>query len=85
MKASFWQKPTRHRACRAIKRRPGRSLILAHAGSNVMIEIVNFLRTVAQRCTTLARQCPDTKTAHGLEELGVELMGKALEIEQQGD
>ena len=55
------------------------------AGSNVMIEIVNFLRTVAQRCTTLARQCPDTKTAHGLEELGVELMGKALEIEQQGD
>jgi hypothetical protein len=50
-----------------------------------MVEIVHFLRTVAQRCITLARQCPDTKTTHGLEELGVELMGKALEIEKQYD
>jgi hypothetical protein len=48
-----------------------------------MLEIVNFLRTIAHRCIVLARQCPDTKTGHGLEELAVELMEKALEIEKQ--
>jgi len=47
-----------------------------------MIEIVHFLRTVAHRCIVLARQCPDTKTAHGLEELAVEIMDKALDIEE---
>jgi hypothetical protein len=50
-----------------------------------MIELVPFLRTVAHRCIILARQCPDTKTAHGLEELAVEIMGKALDLEERYD
>jgi len=50
-----------------------------------MIEIVHFLRTTAHRCVTLARQCPDTKIAHGLEELAVEIMAKALDLEEQYD
>jgi len=50
-----------------------------------MIETIHFLRTAAHRCITLARQCPDAKTAHGLEELAVEIMAKALEIEEQYD
>jgi len=47
-----------------------------------MIEIVQFLRTLAHQTIVLARQCPDRKTAHGLEELAVELMDKALELEE---
>jgi len=50
-----------------------------------MIEIVHFLRTAAHCCITLARECPDTKTAHGLEALAAEIMGKALDLEEQYD
>jgi hypothetical protein len=36
---------------------------------------------MAQACTRLARACPDLATAHGLEEIAVDLMAKAKEIE----
>jgi hypothetical protein len=44
-------------------------------------ELVNYLRNIAQQCIVLARNCPHTKTAHGLEALAVDLMAKALDIE----
>ena len=45
-----------------------------------------YLRTQAERCTRLARDCPHTPTAHELEALGIELMQKANELDHlQGD
>ncbi len=44
-----------------------------------MIDTVKYLREIAQTCTRLARACPHTATAHGLEEVAIDLMAKALE------
>lgn len=45
-----------------------------------------YLRTQAERCTRLARDCPHTPTAHELEAIGIELMQKANELDHlQGD
>lgn len=47
----------------------------------MMPEIITYLREIAQTCTRLARVCPDLATSHGLEEIAVDLMSKAKELE----
>jgi hypothetical protein len=47
----------------------------------VIVEHIRYLRETAQTCTRLARACPDQATAHGLEEIAVDLMAKAKELE----
>jgi hypothetical protein len=49
----------------------------------MMIDTIKYLRDVAQCCTRLARNCPDVTTAHGLEEIAVDLMAKAQELEHE--
>jgi hypothetical protein len=46
------------------------------------MDIVKYLRGLAQTCIRLARACPDSATAHGLEEIATDLMVKAQELEQ---
>lgn len=46
-----------------------------------MLEIIKYMRDLAQTCTRLARACPHLATAHGLEEIAVDLMAKAKELE----
>jgi len=48
-----------------------------------MIDTVNCLRDIAQSCTRLARACPHKPTAHALEEVAVDLMARAREIERE--
>ncbi len=45
-------------------------------------ETVNYLRDIAQACTRLARVCPHLPTVHGLEEVAVDLMAKAKELDE---
>jgi hypothetical protein len=45
------------------------------------LELIKYLRDLAQTCTRLARTCPDLATSHGLEEIAVDLMAKAKELE----
>lgn len=47
--------------------------------------IVGDLRAVAERCTQLARDCKRHELSHALEELGIELMFKASELERKFD
>jgi hypothetical protein len=48
-----------------------------------MIDTVNYLRDIAQTCTRLARACPHKPTSLALEEVAVDLMAKAREIERE--
>jgi hypothetical protein len=48
----------------------------------MMQEIIKYLRDVAQTCSRLARACPDLATARGLEEVALDLMAKARELDQ---
>jgi hypothetical protein len=43
----------------------------------------SYLRDIAQRCTALARKCPDLPTSQALEALSVELMERASELEKE--
>jgi hypothetical protein len=45
-------------------------------------EITNYLRSMAQTCILLARACPDRPTSRGLEEVAIDLMAKAKEIQE---
>ena len=45
-------------------------------------ETIKYLRDVAQTCTRLARVCPHLATSHALEEVAVDLMAKAEELER---
>jgi len=45
-------------------------------------DTVTYLREIAQTCTRLARACPHRPTSHGLEEIAVDLMAKAQELER---
>jgi hypothetical protein len=47
-----------------------------------MIEVIKYLREIAQTCTLLARACPHLPTSRGLEEVALDLMMKARELEQ---
>jgi hypothetical protein len=49
----------------------------------MMLETINYLRDMAQTCVRLARTCPHAATAHGLEEVAVDLMAKAKELERE--
>jgi hypothetical protein len=48
----------------------------------MIAEITNYIRSMAQTCVLLARACPDRPTARGLEEMAIDLMAKAKEIEE---
>jgi hypothetical protein len=47
-----------------------------------MTEVAEYLRDIALTCTRLARACPDVPTSLGLEEIAIDLMAKAKELEQ---
>ena len=49
---------------------------------SLIAEIANYLRKTAETCVFLARACPDMPTARGLEEMAIDLMAKAKEIEE---
>jgi len=51
----------------------------------VIKTVVGDLRAVAERCTRLARDCKRQDLSHALEELGIELMSKASELERKFD
>jgi hypothetical protein len=44
-------------------------------------EVTKYLRDLAQTCIRLARVCPDSATARGLEEIAADMMMKAQELE----
>lgn len=48
---------------------------------SMILEIAKYLRDLAQTCTRLARACPHSATSHGLEEVALDLMAKAKELE----
>ena len=49
----------------------------------MIAEITNYLRGMAQPCVILARACPpDMATSRGLEEMAIDLMMEAREIEE---
>jgi CheY-like chemotaxis protein len=45
-------------------------------------QVIKYLREIAQSCTRLARTCPHLPTSHGLEEVAIDLMTKAKELEE---
>ena len=47
--------------------------------------IVGDLRAVAERCSRYARDCQRSELSRALDELGIELMTKASELERQFD
>lgn len=47
--------------------------------------IVAELRAVAERCSRSARDCRRYELSRALQELSIELMAKAAELEQQFD
>ncbi|MBO0716795.1 MAG: hypothetical protein J2P55_05595 [Rhizobiales bacterium] len=48
----------------------------------MVAEIANYLRNTAHTCMLLARACPDMATSRGLEEVAIDLIAKAKEIEE---
>jgi hypothetical protein len=48
----------------------------------MIAEITNYLRTTAHTCILLARGCPDMATSRSHEEVAIDLMAKAKEIEE---
>jgi len=48
-----------------------------------MNDTIVYLRATAQTCMRLARACPHQATSHGLEEVAVDLMAKAQELERE--
>jgi len=48
-------------------------------------DLVGDLRAIAERCSKYARDCKGYELSQALEELGVELMAKAAELETRFD
>ena len=48
----------------------------------MIAEITNYLRSTAHTCVLLARACPDMATSRGVEDVAIDLMAKAKEIEE---
>jgi hypothetical protein len=46
-----------------------------------MLEVIQYLRDLAHDCARIARDCPYPRTSRVLEELAVDIMAKAKEIE----
>jgi hypothetical protein len=49
------------------------------------VDVIKYLRDLAQTCTRMTRACPDRATSHGLEEIAIDLMAKAKEIAELHD
>jgi len=47
--------------------------------------IIENIRTIAQKCSTCARDCTDGELSRALQELSVELTVKARELEAKFD
>jgi hypothetical protein len=47
--------------------------------------IAEELRTVAERCSRFARECKRYDLSRALQELGIDLMAKASELERKFD
>ncbi len=47
--------------------------------------IIDELRGLAQHCTCQARDCADPDLSHALEELAVDLVAKASDLERRFD
>jgi hypothetical protein len=47
--------------------------------------VTDDLRAIADRCTRLARDCRRYELSRALQELGIELMAKASELEKKFD
>jgi hypothetical protein len=47
--------------------------------------VAGDLRAVAERCTRLARDCRRYELSRALQELGIQLMAKASELERKFD
>ena len=55
-----------------------------HLSAIPMIKtIAQDLRSVAERCTRMARDCRRYELSRALQELGIELMAKAGELEKR--
>jgi CheY-like chemotaxis protein len=50
--------------------------------NSMTIEVVKYIREIAQTCIRFARACPHSPTSHGLEEIAMDLMAKAKELER---
>jgi CheY-like chemotaxis protein len=48
----------------------------------MLTDTAKYLREIAHTCSRLARDCPHSPTSHGLEAVAMDLMAKAMEIEQ---
>jgi hypothetical protein len=48
----------------------------------MIVDMTQYLRTLAETCIRLAHVCPHLATAHGLEEIATDLMAKARELER---
>jgi len=59
-------------------------LSLENSYQGFSLEMIEYLRQIAHRCTALARDCSDRAVGHELEGLSVELMEKAQELESSG-
>ena len=58
--------------------------IAAYNASNHMLTMdASYLRQRAEYCVALARRCSDLPTSQALEALGIELMEKAAELDQE--
>jgi hypothetical protein len=53
--------------------------------ARMIMETIKYMRELAQTCTRLARTCPHRATSHALEEVAVDLMAKAHELEREYD
>ena len=49
----------------------------------MIVETVQYMRELAHTCTRLSRACPHRATSHALEEIAVDLMAKAQELERE--
>jgi len=91
--AQQWPKPTPVRL--RDRRSEPRAINLRHPGNRFRLNVFwlatrlaamlvepIFLREKAQRCSALARSCPDLATSHALEALAIEWMERAAELER---
>jgi hypothetical protein len=56
-------------------------LSLSNVVANKMHQVIQYLRDMAHRCVRLARNCRDDQTADELEDMSVEIMEKASELD----
>ena len=62
-----------------------RSPIIERDANPMIKSIVGDLRCIAERCSKSARDCKMYELARALDELGIDLMTKASELEKKFD